>query len=201
MPGPAEPPGVQTGRFTEAMRFTTRLLLGGALFCLSAPAAVRGQDGDGADPDETAFLRAVGKHFETPAREVLVLSRWGVSTREIPVVLRLSRRAGVSPDVVVAQRRNGDGWMKIARGYSVHAGEFHVPIDGSTGFLGAAYERFDARSASEWREISLSDEEVVGLVNVRFLSRALGMAPGRVLEEMGDGRDVVGVFIRLGGGR
>ena len=183
------------------MRFTFGFHLGGVLLCLLVPGALRGQCGDETDPDQAAFLRAVGKHFETPGREVLVLSRWGVSAREIPVVLRLSRRAGVSPDVVVAQRRQGDGWMKIARSYSVHAGEFHVPIDGSTGFLNAAYERFNTRSASEWREISLSDDEVVGLVNVRFLSRALGLTPGRVLGAMGDGRDVVGVFIRLSGGR
>jgi len=159
---------------------------------------LQGQRGGERDPDETAFLRAVGKHFGTPRSEVVVLSRWGVSASEIPVVLRLSKRAGVSPDVVVARRRHGDGWMEIARGYSVHAGDFHVPIDGSTGFLKAAYERFNARSASDWREISLSDDEVVGLVNLRFLSRALGLSPGRVLRAMGDDRDFVGVFIRLG---
>ena len=184
----------------KTMRFATTLLLGGVLLCLLAPGAAQGQRGGEGDPNETAFLRAVGKHFGTPRSEVLVLSRSGVSAREIPVVLRVSKRAGVSPDVVVAQRRHGAGWMEIARGYSVHAGDFHVPIDGPAGFLRAAYERFNSRSASKWREIALSDDEVVGLVNVRFLSRAVGMAPGRVLKALGDGRDVVGVFIRLSGG-
>lgn len=185
---------------TKAMRFTTGLPAGALLLCLLAPGAARGQRGGEGGQDETAFLRAVGMHFGTPRSEVLVLSRLGVSSREIPVVLRLSKRAGVSPDVVVAQRRRGDRWMKIARSYSVHAGDFHVPVDGSAGFLKAAYERFSARAAAEWSEISLSDEEVVGLVNVRFLSRALGVASGRVLAAMGDGRDVVGVFVRLSGG-
>ena len=178
--------------------FSTGLRLAWMLPCLLVPGAVRGQAGG--DPDEMAFLRAVAKHFGTPRSEVPVLSRWGVSAREVTVVLRLSRRAGVSPDVLVAQRRRGDGWMEIARGYSLHAGDFHIPVDGPAGFLSAAYERFDARSASEWREVPLSDEEVVGLVNLRFLSRALGVALGRVLAAMGDGRDVVGVFARLRGG-
>lgn len=183
---------------------TTRCARGvffaGLLLPLLAPGVAQGQRAGQGNADEAAFLRAVGKHYGTPRSEVLVLSRWGLAAREIPVVLRLSKRAGVSPDVVVAQRRQGDSWMEIARGYSVHAGDFHVPIEGAAGFLSAAYARFNARPASEWREISLSDEEVIGLVHVRFLSRALGLPPGKVLAAMGNGRDVVKVFIRLGGG-
>ena len=72
-----------------------------------------------------------------------------------------------------------------------------MPIDGSPGFLKAAYDRFSARPASQWRDISLSDAEIVGLVNIRFLSRALELRPERVVEAMGDGNDIVAVFIRL----
>jgi len=182
------------------MGFATRLLLGGVLLFPLAPGTMKAQGGTGGDPEEMAFLRAVGQHFGTPRGEVLVLSRGGMSASEIPVVLHLSKRAGVSPDVVVARRRRGDGWMEIAGVYSVHAGDFHVPMEGTAGFLNAVYERFNARSASEWSEISLSDEEVVGLVNVRFLSRVLDLSPARVVKAMGDDRDFVGVFIRLSGG-
>lgn len=178
-------------------RFTGPRALAAVLLCLAAPAALQAQRGGTGKSDEAAFLRAVAEHFDTPLSEVQVLSRWGLSTREIPVVLRLAKRAGVSPDVVVAQRRRGVDWMEIARGYSVHAGDFHVPIDGSPAFLNAAYGRFNARPASEWRDISLSDAEVVGLVNLRFLSRALDVRAGRVGEAMGDGNDIVGAFIRL----
>ena len=185
---------------TSIIRFTRTCALCCILLCFAAPAALEAQRGGKGKQDEAAFLRAVGEHFDTPRSEVRVLSRWSLSVREIPVVLRLAKRAGVSPDVVVAQRRQGDSWLEIAHGYSVHAGDFHVPIDGSPGFLNAAYERFNARAASEWRNISLSDEEVVGLVNIRFLSRALDVRPGRVIEAMGDGKDIVGVFVRLRSG-
>ncbi len=188
-------------RFTIVVkRFIGTHLPAVILLCLAAPTALEGQKEGAGKSDEAAFLRAVGEHFGTPRSEVQVLTRWSLSARDIPVVLRLAKRAGVSPDVVVAKRRQGEGWMEIAHGYSVHAGDFHVPVDGSTGFLSAAYERFGARPASEWRDISLSDAEVVGLVNVRFLSRALDLRPGRVVEAMGDGTDIVGVFIRLRGG-
>ena len=178
-------------------RFAGTVVPAGFLLCLAAPAALEGQRGGKGDTDEAAFLHAAGEHFGTPRSEIRVLARWGLSAGEIPVVLRLAKRAGVSPDVVVAQRRHGEGWMEIARGYSVHAGDFHVPIDGSPGFLSTVYERYDARPPSQWREISLSDPEVVGLVNLRFVSRALDVSPERVARAMGDSGDVVGVFIRL----
>jgi len=171
--------------------------IAGILLCLAAPTALEGQRGGSGNSDEAMFLRAVGEHFDTPHSEVRVLTRWSLSAKEIPVVLRLAKRAGVSPDVVVARRRHGDSWMEIAHGYSVHAGDFHVPINGSPGFLKAAYDRFGARPASQWRDISLSDAEIVGLVNVRFLSRALKLRPERVVEAIGDANDIVGVFIRL----
>ena len=181
------------------MRITHRPLLAGALLFLLATGAAEGQQRGAEESNEEAFLRAVGEHFGTPHREILVLAQWRLPAGEIPVVLCLASGAGVSPDVVVAQRRRGGNWMEIARGYSVNAGDFHVPIDGPTGFLRGAYERFGAKPASEWRDVFLSDDEVVGLVNVRFLSRSLGLPPGRVLSALGDGGDIVAVFRQLMG--
>ena len=169
-----------------------------ALLFALGPGVLGAQAGDALDPDAAAFLRAAGAYFGAPASEVAVLTRWDLSTDEIPVVLRLASRAGVPPDVVVAQRRRGESWLEIARRYSVHAGDFHVPLDGSPGFLAAAYQRFGARDASEWRDIVLSDEEVVGLVNVRFLSRSLRVSASSVVRELGGG-DAVAAYMRLKG--
>ena len=178
----------------------SRLLTLAPFFLLSAPAALEGQrPGDGG-PDQAAFLRAVAEHFGTPQQEVAVLAQWKLDMAEIPVVLFVADRAGVSPDVVISQRRRSEGWMAIARGYSVHAGDFHIPIDGDPGILAGAYERFGARPASEWQEVTLSDAEVVALVNVRFLSRHLGLPPDQVVGELDGSEGVVAVFVRLRGG-
>ncbi len=177
------------GKFSSAL----------AVLVALAPAALQSQ-GTEARPGQMTFLSAVGEHFNIAPREVAVLSRWKLSEGEIPVVLFLAERAGVSPDVVVVQRRRGQSWMEIAAAYSVHAGDFHVRIDGPAGTLGAASDRFSSRAASEWRNIPLTDEEVVGLVNVRFLSRFLGVPPTRVAQELGGAGGMVGVFQRLRGG-
>lgn len=151
------------------------------------------------DPRED-YLVAAAEHFRFESQEVAVVARWGLSDDEIPVVLFLAREADVSPDVVVAQRRRGGAWMEIAAGYSIHAGSFHVPLGVVPGFLGRAYERFGAVEASQWNSVSLADAEVVRLVNVRFLSRHLGVSPEQAAQEL-DGGDVVESYRRLRGGR
>ena len=169
------------------------------IILIAAPAGLRGQCPGTDGSDEAAFLRAVGEHYSVPQQEVMVLAQWRLASGEIPVVLFIAERAGVSPDVVISQRRRGESWMAISAEYSVHAGDFHVRIDGHAGILADAYERFNARAASEWSEIALSDDEVVGLVNVRFLSRHLRVPPERVARELGDVDGVVAVFVRLKG--
>ena len=182
------------------MSTTSRLLILAPFFLLSLPADVHGQRPGAGRPDEAAFLRAVAEHYGTPQREVAVLAQWQLDMAEIPVVLFVADRAGVSPDLVISQRRRGEGWMAIAGGYSVHAGDFHIPIDGDPGSLAGAYERFAGRPAAEWHEVTLSDAEVVTLVNVRFLSRQLRLRPDEVVAELDAGEGVAAVLVRLMGG-
>ncbi len=187
-----------SGRGPVGRAFRPRpILLAAVLAGGASPVPLAGQPGASA---RDAYLRAVSEHFGAPEREVSVLAQWGLSAGEIPVVLHLADRAGVSPDVVVAQRRRGGEWMDIARGLSVHAGDFHVRIDGPAGFLSAAYERFGGVAASDWSGVGLTDAEVVGLVNVRFMSRSLGVSAGEVARRLGDGGDMVAGFARLRGG-
>ncbi len=180
------------------MRTRRGFLTAATLALAGLPSGLSGQPGGEASRE--TYLRAVADHFGASEREVSVLARWGLSAEEIPVVLYLADRAGVSPDVVVAQRRRGTEWMEIARGLSVHAGDFHVRIDGPAGFLSAAYQRFGEVAASAWSGVRLTDPEVVGLVNVRFLSRSLGMPAGEVVRGLGAGGDMVEGFARLRGG-
>ena len=180
------------------MRTLPRLSSALVMLFLSAPALLQGQEQTTDRTAEGAFLRAVGENFGFPASELEVLRRWSLSAGEIPVVLFVAKRAGVSPDVVVTQRGGGESWMAIATKYSLHAGDFHVQLDGPYGVLAGAYNRFNERPASQWREIALSDTEVMGLVNARFLARYLKVSPGRAAQELGQG-DVVGAFLRLRG--
>ena len=194
-PRPAAGPASAVARARAVPLAVAAVLATGAL--PTVPDKLGAQQADARE----AYLRAAAEHFDFGSGEVVVLSRWGLSAGEISVVFFLAVQARVAPDVVVAQRRQGGSWMEIAAGYSVHAGNFHVPLAEAPPSLAPAYERFGAVEASQWSTVPLSDAEVVALVNVRFLSRYLSVSPDRAAQEL-DGGDVVEGYRRLrSGGR
>jgi hypothetical protein len=132
---------------------------------------------------EHAYYRAVAGYFRVTVEEVTILTEWELQAEEVPVVLFVARRAGVPPDVVVAQRRGGSSWSEVAGRYRMNAGSFYVPFnDGAGGSLSRAYAQFDQRPEGEWGAIRLEDSEIVSLVNLRVLSQELALAPSRILE-------------------
>lgn len=148
-----------------------------------------------------AYFGAVAEFFELPRTEVSILGEWRLADDEIPVVLFMARRAGVSPEALVALRRSGRGWAELARRYRLDAAQFHVPIPDAapSGVLESAYQRFRSLPPARWSEISLGDGDIVALVNVRVLSQTLGKAPQEVLAAAGSG-SWVDLYARLIGG-
>ncbi len=146
-----------------------------------------------------AYLRAVAQHFQLPLDEVRVLADWNLPLEEVPVVLYVAQRTGVSPDALIAIRRAGTSWMDVARRYGLDAGIFHTPMEsGEAGeLLGDARARFQGVPQSQWSQIQLSDREVIALVNVRFLSRELGTGVGQVVEARSRSRDFVEAYQAL----
>lgn len=168
-----------------------RLLLPLALGLATALAPTRGEAQQ--DSPEEAYLRATAQHFRVPVEEVRILAEWDLPTVEMPVVLHLARRAGVSPDAIVTLRRGGSSWGELATRYGVSVETFHVPLpdDAATGALERAYRAFGDTPRSSWDRIRLTDSEVVALVNLAFLSQRLDVPHRVVLEAAGAGSDFV----------
>ncbi|MBT8335128.1 MAG: hypothetical protein KJO11_00900 [Gemmatimonadetes bacterium] len=141
----------------------------------TVPAAAQGP--------ENIYLQAVAEHYRVSADEIRVLYGWGRPASELPVVLHLAARGGISPDAVMALRNAGRSWMQIAARWQLHAGDFHVALDPSDdpGALARAYEGFQGSPRTGWPALELRDDEVVALVHLRFFTEYLGVPPRRVL--------------------
>jgi hypothetical protein len=141
----------------------------------------------------------VAEYFGTPAAEVSILADWNLSSDEIPVALFIATRAGVSPEALVALRSSGQSWTDLTRRYQVGAGQLHVPFarPPTSGLLVGAYEQYEGRPPGEWSQVSLTDADIVALVNVRVLSSALGMRPDDVLQRRASTGSFAEVYARV----
>ena len=135
------------------------------------------------NPAQDTYLQAVAEHYRVSVDEVKVLASWGLPVAEIPVVLFIAGRGGVSPDAVIALRRSGRSWSELSGRYQLHAGQYHVPIGDTVDAapLVRAYGEFRSRPGASWAAIELADEEIVGLVHLRFFTEYLNLPAAQVL--------------------
>lgn len=169
-----------------------RSTFGGVVLIGTVLCGAPGAAGQVAPDAERAYYEAVASYFSVSEEEVAILSEWDLPPEEVPVVLFVAHRAGVSPDIVVAQRQRGSSWGDVAGRYRMGAGAFYVAFNnGMSGSLARAYGAFQETPRGEWGAIALNDREIVSLVNLRVLSQDLALAPARVLEA----RDRTGDFL------
>lgn len=146
----------------------------------------------GAQTAEDRYFSAVADYFSVSPVEVSILGEWDMDPEEVPVVLFVARRAGVPPDVVVAQRQTGATWAEVSGRYRMNASAFHVPVAGdSGGSLSRALTAYRSTPERDWFRIELDDADIVALVNLRFMSQNLSLPPGDVLRA----RDQAGSYV------
>ncbi len=157
---------------------------------------------EGREGVRKAYFRAIADHFQVPEEEVGIIGEWDLSPDEVPVVLFLSDRAGVSPDALIGFRRAGRPWREVAGRFGLHPMAFHLSIPGGQplGPLERAYGEFRNRPSREWARVILEDSEIVALVNLRVLSEQTGVPPHQVLARMMEAGSFMACYPLLLGG-
>ena len=136
------------------------------------------------------FYLAVGEHYGVPEREVVVVHERKIPDEELPVVYFIARRAHVSPETVIRLRLRGRSWMDISAHFGLAADVFYVPLKRDPGPpYGKAYGHF--KKGKHRKKIVLSDEDIVNLINLRFISEYYGCAPEDVVRMRSEGRSFV----------
>ena len=90
---------------------TIRRILALAFVVASTAGAAEGQDTAG------PYFRAVAEFFGVSAEEVDILREWRLDAQEVPVVLFVAGRSGVSPEALAQLRRSGRGWADLSARY------------------------------------------------------------------------------------
>jgi len=117
------------------------------------------------------FYLEVGEFFKAPEADVRYVRDARFSDDEIAVVLYISQRTGIRPEAIIQLRRLKKTWCEIAVHYGMSPAMFYVPLSYDPGPpYGKAYGHYKRHGKSEWKKINLDDEDVINLVNLRFVS-------------------------------
>jgi hypothetical protein len=141
-----------------------------------------------------SFYLAIGEHFRVPERQVTAVREKNIPDEEMPVVFFLAGRADVSPENIIKMRVGGSTWMEISARYGVTAEAFFVPVTVDPGPpYGKAYGQFKKRKREQWKTISLSDNEIVNLVNLKFISDYYQCPADDVIRQRSNGKNFVDI--------
>lgn len=180
------------------MRRNLLIRLGSALvlsFTIAGSALAGVSVGVSADEDGLkSFYFAIGDHYRVPEKEVVVVQERHVPDDELPVVFHIAKRAGISSVKIIDLRLDGMSWMDITLRLGLTAEIFYVPVEKQPGPpYGNAWGHFKNGKKTGWKEVRLSDPDIVNWVNLSFMSKEWGMTPEEVIKLRSDGSSFVKV--------
>jgi hypothetical protein len=134
------------------------------------------------DEERRNFFLAAGKYFQASWDELEGIQSTGLPWDEIPVVLHVSKHAEVSPEEVTALRWAGLSWHDIMSGFSLHPESVYVPIESPGEDPPSRTYRYQGPTVLEaWDSRTSSDEDIINLVNLKFISGYYGLRPEKII--------------------
>ena len=142
------------------------------------------------DEGVKSFYLAVGDYYRVPQREVMMIRERHIDDEEIPVVLFLASRIRVAPATIIDMRLAGKSWMDITLRFGLSPEIFYIPVDAAKigPPYGKAYGYYKTKPKKEWKHMKFSDNDVVDLVNLRFISEHYKCSPEEVIKMRGKGK-------------
>jgi len=140
------------------------------------------------------FYLAVGNYYSVPEREVIIVRERHIPDEEIPVVFFIARMARVRPVTIIDLRLGGKNWMNIIMHFGLSPEIFYVPVREGVVIgppYGKAYGYYKKKPRKQWKTIVLGDDDVINLVNLRFISAYYKYEPERVIKLREGGKNFV----------
>ncbi len=149
-----------------------RILIGFVLVAVFAACSAAAQTAGWAPETEKSYIAAVARHFDVTVEEVSDLQDLGLAAEDLPVALLLAKRSKVSVDQIAENRGNGQPWLDIAELHDLGADVFYIKIGAkySSETYSPILTKYISLPRSKWKNLELSDEEVVNLVNLKFIA-------------------------------
>lgn len=152
------------------------------IFILTSVAQATVQFSIGVSTPEARIRFVYSDYYNVEPDVIYQCEHMGIPVEEVPVVLFLSKRSRVKPEVIIKWRLAGMSWHEITIKLKLNPDIFIVPIPVHIK-VGPPY----GRAYGYWRKhkhlkIKLSDEEITELIHLRIASEYYKIKPEEVLK-------------------
>jgi hypothetical protein len=146
------------------------------------------------DEGVKGFYLAVGDYYRMPEKEIVIVHERHIPDEEIPVIFFIAKMARVKPATIIDLRLGGKTWMNIIVHFGLNPEIFYVPV--REGIVigppyGKAYGYYKKRPRKEWKTIVLGDNDIINLVNLRFISEYYNYEPEKVIKLREGGKNFI----------
>ena len=140
------------------------------------------------DGELRSFYLAIGDYYRVPEPKVVhVKKHYRMRDEDLPVVFYLASCARVEPDVIIDFRlRQRMSWLNITFHFGLTPEIYYVPVQRVGPPYGKAYGHYK-KHKHDYKRVVLADEDVVNLVNLRFISDYHRVAPEIVMDMRSQG--------------
>lgn len=137
------------------------------------------------------FFFAVGDYYRIPQREVMIIRERGIPPYEVPVVLFVAKRAHVTPEIIMDLRLLDNPWLYTTIHFGLGPEIFYVPLSVVVRDppYDKAYGYYRHKPKKDWKTIVLSDEDIINLVNLKFMSEYYAYPPEKIIKMRSEGRE------------
>ena len=124
-----------------------------------------------ATDNTTEFYMALGDYYNVQYEEVYDISETGIADEDLTVAYFIADRAKVDVGEVAADRKIGGSWNSIASSYGLNSSSFYMimAIQFKSRTYKPLFEKFSSVPQSTWKNIELTDLDIVNLVNLKFV--------------------------------
>jgi len=148
-----------------------------------------------AGDEKVAFEEALMAYYEITGDDVTALKETGLALEEMPVALHWASPAMTSPVNLATLRARGDSWQDIAHVRQVGPSSVYIRIGKE--FTSTIYEpifaKFTKVKGATWTDVPLTSDDIVNLVNLKFLSSYYGYSMFEIMAMRDGGADFVSI--------
>ncbi len=154
-----------------------------------------------ADDDVTLeYVMAVGNYFDYDYDVVNDMLNSYVTAEELPVLFYVAQSAKADPIEIAKMRSDKNSWMDITSSYNLSPKVYYVMMAGKikNPEFKTVYEKYHTVLTSQWDKIELTDNDIINLVNLRFIYKQHCYNPFEVMSMRSFGKSYVNIYHSIG---